>query len=186
MSTNSSNTATFVKLEHHRKQDMLPDAKDAKNILADTMGFRPWGSNMFTDASSKETEGLQREIGLCVSPGFQNQNCQLSDSNDCSRRELRWSTHPGHLFLLQGVLTGFSPSLLGRVDRSNCLERVFIVAYLPGPARDIRNSSLFPTQRDLFSACQYKSLLLQTAETEADEEQLTKVESGPEVSEHRP
>lgn len=65
MSTNSSNTATFVKLEHHRKQDMLPDAK---NILADTLGFRPWGSNMFTDASSKETEGLQREIGLCVSP----------------------------------------------------------------------------------------------------------------------
>ena len=71
VSTNSSNTATFVKLEHHRKQDMLPDAKNAKDILADTLGFRAWRSNMFTDASSKEKEGVQREICLCVSPGFQ-------------------------------------------------------------------------------------------------------------------
>ena len=81
VSTNSSNTATFVKLEHHRKQDMLPDAKNAKDILAntkdakdilpDTLGFRAWRSNMFTDASSKEKEGVQREIGLCVSSGLQ-------------------------------------------------------------------------------------------------------------------
>ena len=79
VSTNSSNTATFVKLEHHRKQDMLPDTKNAKDILTDTLGIRPWRSNMFTDASTKEKEGVQREIGLCVPPGFAPQ----SRSDNC-------------------------------------------------------------------------------------------------------
>jgi len=48
-------------------KDLLPDTKDTKDILADSLGLRPRRWEMLTDASSKEKEGVLREISLCVS-----------------------------------------------------------------------------------------------------------------------
>ena len=52
-------------------KDLLTNAKDTKDILADSLGLRPWRWEVLTDASSKEKEGVLREISLCVSTGFQ-------------------------------------------------------------------------------------------------------------------
>jgi len=48
-------------------KNLLPNTEDTKDLLPYSLGVRPWRWEVLTDASSKEKEGVLREISLCVS-----------------------------------------------------------------------------------------------------------------------